>query len=115
VYLASTSTHLDHDALLIDSGAYFHITPHREWFCEYEKYNEGEFILGDYSTTKITRHRKVWLLLKGGQVRTLIGVLQGLSRNLISMSKMGNVGVQTIFEKDTCKMIRGAMVLLRGV
>ena len=29
VYLASSSTHVDHDAWLIDSGAYFHFTPHR--------------------------------------------------------------------------------------
>jgi hypothetical protein len=41
VYLASTSTHSDHDAWLINSGAYFHMTPHKEWFCEYEKYNGG--------------------------------------------------------------------------
>jgi hypothetical protein len=41
VYLASTSTHSDHDAWLINSGASFHMTPHREWFCEYEKYNGG--------------------------------------------------------------------------
>jgi len=28
---------------------------------------------------------------------------------------MGDIGVQTIFEKDTCKMVRGEMVLMRGV
>ena len=33
VYLASSSTHVDHEAWLIDSGASFHFTPHREWFC----------------------------------------------------------------------------------
>ena len=32
VYSASTSTHLESDFLLIDSGASFHMTPHREWF-----------------------------------------------------------------------------------
>jgi len=30
VYLASSSTHVDHEARLIDSGASFHFTPHRE-------------------------------------------------------------------------------------
>jgi hypothetical protein len=33
VYLASSSTHADHEAWLVDSGASFHMTPHREWFC----------------------------------------------------------------------------------
>jgi len=47
VYLASSSTHVDHEAWLIDSGASFHFTPHREWFYEYEKYDGGDFFLGD--------------------------------------------------------------------
>ena len=41
--------------------------------------------------------------------------IPGLARNLTSVSKMGNAGVQTLFEKDSCKMVRGAMVLMRGV
>ena len=34
VYLASSSTHVDHEVWLIDSGISFHFSPHREWFCE---------------------------------------------------------------------------------
>ena len=45
VYLASLSRHVDHEAWLIDSGASFHFTPHREWFCKYEKYDGGDFFL----------------------------------------------------------------------
>jgi hypothetical protein len=36
VYLALTITQSDQDVWLIDSGASYHMTPHREWFCEYE-------------------------------------------------------------------------------
>ena len=36
VYLASTSTHVDRDVWLIESGASYHMTPHKEWFSEYE-------------------------------------------------------------------------------
>jgi hypothetical protein len=53
VYLDSSSTHPDHEAWLVDSGASFHMTPHREWFYEYEKYDGGNVFLGDDSTTKI--------------------------------------------------------------
>jgi hypothetical protein len=38
-----------------------------------------------------------------------------LERNLISDSKMSDAGVHTLFQKDLCKMVRGVMVLLRGV
>jgi hypothetical protein len=53
VYLASSSTHADHEAWLIDSGASFHMTPHSEWFYEYERYDGGNVFLGDGSTTII--------------------------------------------------------------
>jgi hypothetical protein len=43
VYLASSSTHEDHEAWLVDSGASFHMTPHGEWFYEYERYDGGNF------------------------------------------------------------------------
>ena len=51
------------------------------------------------------------------RIRTLPGVLHipGLARNLISVSKMDDARVKTIFEKETCRMVQGAMVLLKGV
>ena len=112
----STSTHSCYDAWLIDSGASFHMTPHREWFPEYEKYN-GNIFLGDDSPKKIMGRGRVKLLLNYGRIRTLPGVMHipGLARNLISVSKMADAGVKTTFEKDKCKMIQGEMVLMRGV
>jgi hypothetical protein len=53
VYLDSSSTHVVHEAWLVDSGASFHLTPHREWFCEYERYDGGNIFIGDDSTTRI--------------------------------------------------------------
>jgi hypothetical protein len=52
-----------------------------------------------------------------GRIRTLSGVLYitGLAKNLISLSKRKDVGVKTIFEKETCRVVRGEMVLLKGV
>ena len=60
---------------------------------------------------------KVKLKLQGGRVRTLPGVLYipAMARNLISIRKLDDVGVKIVFEKDTCKMVRGALVLMRGV
>jgi hypothetical protein len=54
MYLASSSTHSNHEAWLVDSGASFHMTPHWEWFYEYEMYDGGDvFLLDNDSTTKI--------------------------------------------------------------
>jgi hypothetical protein len=107
VYLASTGTHADHDVWLIDSGASYHMTPHREWFSEYEKYDGGDVFLGYDSTTKIMGRGRVKLLLKDGRIRTLPGVLHipKLARSLISVSKLDDAGVDTVFGKGTCKMV----------
>jgi hypothetical protein len=117
VYLASIGTHADRDVWLIESCASFHMTPHREWFSEYEKYDGGDVFLGDDSTTKIMGRGRVKLLLKDGRIRTLLGVLHipYLAKSLISISKLDDVGVDTLLGKGTCKMVRGAMVLMRGV
>ena len=116
MYLAYTSTQSERDFWLIDSGASFHMTPHRECFYEYEKYN-GNVFLGDDSPKKIMGRGRVKLFLNDGRVKTLHGVLHilGLARNLISISKMVDARVKTMFEKDRCKMIQRAMVLMRGV
>jgi hypothetical protein len=107
VYLAYIGSHVDRNVWLIDSGASYHMTPHREWFSEYEKYDGGDVFLGDDSTTKIMGHGRVNLLLKYGRIRTLTGVLHipKLARSLISVSKLDDAEVNTLFGKNTCKMV----------
>jgi hypothetical protein len=92
------------------------MTPHREWLCEYERYDGGNVFLGDDSTTRIIGRGKVNLRLIDGRIRTLSGVMHipGLARNFIYVIKMNDAGVKTIFEKGTYRMVRGAMVLLKG-
>jgi hypothetical protein len=117
VCLASSSRHADHEAWLVESGASFHMTPHREWLCKYERYDGGNVFLCNDSTTRIIGRGRVKLRLIYGRIRTLLGVLHipSLARSLIFVRKMDDAGVKSIFEKETCKMVRGAMVLLRGV
>jgi hypothetical protein len=93
------------------------MTPHREWFSEYEKYDGGDVFLGDDSIAKIMGCGRVNLLLKDGRIRTLPGVLHipKLARSLISVSNLDDARVDTVFGKGTCKMVRGVMVLIRGV
>ena len=101
---------------MIDSSASFHFTPHREWFCEYEKYDGGDVFLRDDRKARIIGRGKVKLKLQGGRVRTLPGVLHipALARNMISVSKLDDAGVKIVFKKDICKMVWGALVLMWG-
>ena len=93
------------------------MTPHREWFCEYGRYDGGDVFFGDDSTTKIVGRGRFKLILQDGRKRTLLGVLHipSLEINLIFVSKMIDSGVHTLFQRDSYKMVRGVMVLMRGV
>ena len=73
--------------------------------------------MGDDRKARIVGCRKVNLKLQAGRVRTLLGVLYipALARNLISISKLDDAGAKTLFMKDTCKMVQGALVLMWGV
>ena len=53
VYLASKSTQSERGSWVIEYGASFHMTPHRNWFCEYEKIEGDDVRRGDDSLTKI--------------------------------------------------------------
>jgi len=93
------------------------MTPHKEWFCEYEIYEGAYVFLGDESTTKNVRQGRVRPILQDERCRTLPGVqhIPGLARNFISIRKMSDAVVHIVFKKETCKMILRGMVLIRGV
>jgi hypothetical protein len=57
------------------------------------------------------------LILQDGRSITLPSVLHilGLEINLIFFIKMSGVGVHTLFQNNTCKMVRVAMLLMKGV
>ena len=73
--------------------------------------------MGDHRKARIVDRGKVKLKLQGGRVRTLSGVLHipALARNMISVSKLDDAGVKIAFEKDTYKIVWGALVLMWGV
>jgi len=75
--------------------------PSIEWFCKLGRHDGGDFFLGDDSTTRITWWGKFNLMLKGERVRTLPSGLHilGMDRTIISINKMSDVGVTTMFER----------------
>jgi hypothetical protein len=106
--MASIGTHVDRDVWLIVLGASFHMTPHKEWFSQYEKYDGGDVFLGDDATTKIMGHGRVKLLLKDGMIRTLPRVMHipNLAKTLTYISKLDDVGLDTLLGKGTCNMVK---------
>ena len=76
----------------------------------------SDFFLGDDRKPRIIGRGKVKLKMQGGRIRTLPGVLHipALAKNLIYVIKMDDADVKTMFEKDACKMVQGALLLMWG-
>ena len=72
--------------------------------------------LGDDSHLKIVGCRRVTIKFPNGRVKGINGVMHipSLVQNLLSVSMLNGVGVQVVFSKEGCKMIRGSMVLAKG-
>ncbi|GFP82775.1 retrovirus-related pol polyprotein from transposon tnt 1-94 [Phtheirospermum japonicum] len=97
----------------IDTGASFHMTPHRQWFCEYEQYDGGDVMLGDDTAVQITGRGRVKLRMKDDTIKTLPNVMHipSMSKNLLSVGTMADSGVNFSCDKDSCKMTRGSIVI----
>ncbi|KAJ0080943.1 hypothetical protein Patl1_11326 [Pistacia atlantica] len=93
------------------------MTPHKEWFCEYETYNGGNVLVEDDTAVKFIGRGKIRLRLHDGSVRTLLEVMHilGMSRNLLSVGTMADAGIVFNCDRTSCKMTRGSMVITRGV
>jgi hypothetical protein len=89
VYLASSRTHVGHEACLVDLRTSFHMTPHREWFGEYERYDGDDVFLGEDSTTKIIGRGRGKFNLMDKRIRTHPSFLHipGLDKKLIFVRK----------------------------
>ena len=107
MYLYSMSNDSKSDICLTDSSAPCHMTPHRELFCEYEKYNGGYVYLGDDSPASIIGCGILKLKFKDGRIRTLKRVLDipNLARIFISIRNMDVTGVMTMCGDGGCKMV----------
>lgn len=87
--------HALQDMWLIDSGASFHMTLHRDWFSTYESFDGGKVYLGDDSNLNIVEYGRVKIIFLGGRVKVISGVLHipSLAHNLLSISKLTDAGV----------------------
>jgi hypothetical protein len=86
-------------------------------FNEYENYDGGDVFLGDISTTKIMRHGRFKLLLKDGRIIIIPGFLHilDLAKSLVFVIMLDDAYVDTLLGNGTCNMVRGVVVLMRGV
>jgi transposase InsO family protein len=101
---------------ILDSGASFHMTPHREWFQTYRSCSGGVVYMGDSSRCKIVGIGDVKIQMFDGCVRTISNVrhVPELRKSLLSLGKFDENGLKFVGEKGYLKIIKGAMVVAKG-
>jgi len=74
---------------------------------ESEKYDGGLVYHGDDSLLSIVGRGRVLIRIPNGKVKGINGVLNNpsLAGNILSISKLNDVGVQVIFTNKGCKMV----------
>lgn len=92
------------------------MTSHKEWFSKYDSYDGGKVFLASYSTLEIVGRGRVRIQFPNCRVKGIDGVphIPSLSWNLLSVSKLNDVGVQVTFVHYGCKMTRGSIILAKG-
>ncbi|RVW88928.1 Retrovirus-related Pol polyprotein from transposon TNT 1-94 [Vitis vinifera] len=104
------------DDWVLDSGALFHTTPHREIIQNYVVGDFGKVYLVDGSALDVVGLGDVRISLPNGSVWLLEKVrhIPDLRRNLISVGQLDDEGHAILFVGGTWKVTKGAKVLARG-
>ncbi|RVW64114.1 Retrovirus-related Pol polyprotein from transposon TNT 1-94 [Vitis vinifera] len=104
------------DDWVLDSGASFHTTPHREIIQNYVAGDFGKVYLADGSTLDVVGLGDVRITLPNGSIWLLEKVrhIPDLRRNLISVGQLDDEGHAILFVGGTWKVTKGARVLARG-
>ncbi|RVX13264.1 Retrovirus-related Pol polyprotein from transposon TNT 1-94 [Vitis vinifera] len=104
------------DDWVLDSGASFNTTPHREIIQNYVVGDFGKVYLVDGSALDVVGLGDVRISLPNGSVWLLEKVrhIPDLMRNLISVGQLDDEGHAILFVGGTWKVTMGARVLARG-
>jgi len=100
---------------VVDGGASYHCTPHREYFHSYTAGDNGTIRMANAGVSQIVGSGDVHLETDLGVV-ILKGVrhIPDLRMNLISVGRLDDGGYTNIEGGGTWKLVKGSMVVARG-
>ena len=110
-------TNGDMHTWILDSGASFHVMPHREWFSDYIGGRHGVVHLGDNYACEIAAIGTVQLQFQHGSALTLQHVrhVPQLKKSLISTGQLDDDGFHTTFANGKWKICKGSRVIAKVV
>ena len=100
---------------IVDSGASFHVTPHKEWFSSYAVTN-GSVKLGDSHQLAICGIGDIKLCMRNGTEFILKNVrhVPKLTKSLMSVGQLDDLGYNIVFHAGSWLVKKGNLVILKG-
>ncbi|KZV55537.1 hypothetical protein F511_09648 [Dorcoceras hygrometricum] len=104
------------DAWIMDSGATWHMTSRREWFDQYEPVSGGSVFIGNDHALEIAGVGTIKIKMFDGTICTIQEVrhVKGLTKNLLSLGQLDDVGCKTRIESEILKIVKGALVVMKA-
>nr|GEW32659.1 retrovirus-related Pol polyprotein from transposon TNT 1-94 [Tanacetum cinerariifolium] len=113
--LATSSSRNDSEIWLLDFACSHHITPHREWFSNFEEHEEVVYTTDE---TPLTTHGigSVRLQNEDETIVTLKGIRYSpkLKKNLISVGTLESKRLEVREKDEVIKIISGVLVVMKG-
>ncbi|GJR12950.1 retrovirus-related pol polyprotein from transposon TNT 1-94, partial [Tanacetum coccineum] len=114
--LVTSSSRNASEIWLLDSACSHHITPHREWFSNFEEHEEVVYTADE---TPLITHGigSVRLQNEDGIIVTLKGVRYSpkLKKNPISVGTLASKGFKVRAKDGVMKIISGILVVMKGI
>nr|KYP42748.1 Retrovirus-related Pol polyprotein from transposon TNT 1-94 [Cajanus cajan] len=105
-----------HECWILDSGATWHMTPNRDWFCTYESISGGSVFMGNDHALEIAGVGTIKLKMYDGTIRTIQGVrhVKGLKKNLLSIGQLDDLKCKIHVEGGILKVVKGNLVVMKA-
>jgi hypothetical protein len=104
------------DGWIVDSGATWHMTPRKDWFCTYEPISEGSVFMGNDHTLEVLGIGTIKIKTDDGTIRKIQGVrhVKDLKKNLLSIGQLDDLGCKIHTEGGNLKVVKGNLVVMKA-
>ena len=105
------------ESWIMDLDASFHLSLNKEFFRNFKSGNFEKVYLANNKDLEIKEKGDVCIKTPIGNHWTLKDVryILGLKNNLVSIGQWDSIGYATEFGKSSWKIVKGAMVVARGI
>ncbi|PKI61542.1 hypothetical protein CRG98_018038 [Punica granatum] len=101
---------------ILDLGASFHMTPHREWFQTYSPCDGGVVYMGNTTECCVAGIGDVRIMMFDGCVHKFSNVrhVPAIRQSLLSLGKFDEHGLKNVTKGGKLKVVKGIMIVAKG-